>query len=152
MPENRKALSPLPGKTFHTPFQAGLLADRRGTCVLAPRLLEGLTQWRWRRSMRNTVMAVAPDSNRLPFSPEGYLRAPERSVELSKPSYHGLGGESICNWRGRLQSAYNSITGGEENVGAASPSHGSALRHSLGCFWHLGANDQLFGLKAHKVI
>ena len=80
-PRNTKpSFSTCPRCIFQT-SKAGLLADcvEQCSCGCAFSSFRSMTS---ASASQNTVMAVAPDSNRLPFSPERILRAPCMCIEL----------------------------------------------------------------------
>ena len=80
-PRNTKpSFSTCPRSIFQT-SKAGLLADcvEQCSCGCAFSSFRSMTS---ASASQNTVMAVAPDSNRLPFSPGRVLRAPCMRIEL----------------------------------------------------------------------
>ena len=80
-PRNTKpSFSTCPRSIFQT-SKAGLLADcvEQCSCGCAFSSFRSMTS---ASASQNTVMAVAPDFNRLPFSPGRVLRAPCMRIEL----------------------------------------------------------------------
>jgi hypothetical protein len=88
-PRNTKpSFSTCPRSIFQT-SKAGLLADcvEQCSCGCAFSSFRSMTS---ASASQNTVMAVAPDSNRLSFSPGRVLRAPCMRIELW-PYYSAMG-------------------------------------------------------------
>ena len=80
-PRNTKPSFSTCPRSISQASKAGLLADcvKQCSCGCAFSSFRSMTS---ASASQNTVMAVAPDSNRLPFSPGRVLRAPCMRIEL----------------------------------------------------------------------